>query len=108
MRIAFIAVTAVLALSLGLRQFLPPLAQRLAGPVDPEARESGYLSTRTKYTRRAYAVDRIVAGDAVAARVALPSLREGIQSLSEWDAGAIKRAVERRRQGTVSGAIGWS
>jgi uncharacterized membrane protein (UPF0182 family) len=108
MRVAFIAVTAVLALSLGLRQFLPPLAQRLAGPVDPELRESGYLATRAGYTRRAYAVDRIVSGDSAANRVALPSLRESIQSLSEWDAAAIKRALERRRQGIVSGAIGWA
>jgi uncharacterized membrane protein (UPF0182 family) len=108
MRVAFIAVTAVLALSLGLRQFLPPLAQRLAGPVDPELRESAYLGTRAGYTRRAYAVDRIVAGDSAANRVALPSLRESIQSMSEWDAAAIKRAVERRRQGIVSGAIGWA
>ena len=107
MRIAFVAVTAVLALSLGLRQFLPPLAQRLAGPVDPDLRESPFLATRAGYTRRAYAVDRVVTGDA-AARVALPSLRNGAQSLSEWDAGAIKRSVERRRQGIVSGAIGWA
>jgi uncharacterized membrane protein (UPF0182 family) len=108
MRIAFIAVTAVLALSLGLRQFLPPLAQRLADPIDPDVRESGYLSTRAGYTRRAYAVDRIVAGDVAATRVALPSARAAIQSISEWDAGAIRRAVERRRQGVVSGAIGWA
>jgi uncharacterized membrane protein (UPF0182 family) len=107
MRIAFVAVTAVLALSLGLRQFLPPLAQRLAGPVDPELREAGYLATRSGYTRRAYAVDRIVTGEA-ATRPSLPSLRESLQSLSEWDAGAIKRAVERRRQGIVTGAIGWT
>jgi len=107
MRIAFIAVTAVLALSLGLRQFLPPLAQRLAGPVDPVKREEGYLKTRALYTQRAYAVDRIVSGDS-AGRVALPSLRDAAQSLSEWDAGAIRRAVERRRQGIVSGSIGWA
>jgi len=108
MRIAFIAVTAVLALSLGLRQFLPPLAQRLAGPVDPELREAGYLAARASYTRRAYAVDRVVVADSAPGRVALPSLRESVQSLSVWDAGAIKRAVERRRQGIVSGAIGWA
>jgi hypothetical protein len=94
-------------LSLGLRQFLPPLAQRLAGPVDPVSREEGYLKTRGQYTQRAYAVERIVTGDS-AERVALPSLREAAQSLSEWDAGAIRRAVERRRQGIVSGAIGWA
>jgi uncharacterized membrane protein (UPF0182 family) len=108
MRVAFVAVTAVLALSLGLRQFLPPLARRLTAPVDPELRESGYLATRAGYTRRAYAVDRVVAGEAAAARVALPSVREALQSVSEWDAGAIKRALERRRQGIVTGAIGWS
>ena len=107
MRIAFVAVTAVLALSLGLRQFLPPLAQRLAPPVDPVIREEGYLKTRALYTQRAYSVDRIVTGDP-AGRVALPSLRDAAQSLSEWDAGAIRRAVERRRQGIVSGAIGWA
>jgi hypothetical protein len=107
MRIAFVAVTAVLALSLGLRQFLPPLAQRLADPMDPELRESGYVGTRASYTRRAYAVDRIATGEP-AARMALPSLRESPQSLSEWDGGAIKRAVERRRQGVVSGSIGWT
>lgn len=108
MRVAFIAVTVVLALSLGLRQLLPPLAQRLAGPIDPVLRESGYLGTRAGYTRRAYAVDRVIAGDSAVARVALPSLRESVQSLSEWDPGAIKRAIERRRQGIVSGAIGWA
>jgi uncharacterized membrane protein (UPF0182 family) len=108
MRVAFVAVTAVLALSLGLRQFLPPLARRLAAPVDPELRESGYLATRAGYTRRAYAVDRVVAGEVAAARVALPSVREALQSVSEWDAAAVKRALERRRQGIVTGAIGWS
>ena len=107
MRVAFVAVTAVLALSLGLRQFLPPLAQRLAIPVDPVRREEGYLRTRAVYTQRAYAVDRILTADSTE-RVALPSLRDAAQSLSEWDAGAIRRAVERRRQGIVSGAIGWA
>ena len=108
MRIAFVAVTAVLALSLGLRQFLPPLAQRLAGPVDPDARESGYLATRAGYTRRAYAVDRVVVSDSNGAHIALPSIRESVPALSQWDAAAIKRAVERRRQGVVSGTIGWA
>ena len=107
MRIAFVTVTAVLALSLGLRQFLPPLAQRLADPTDPVRREEGYLKTRGQYTQRAYAVARIVRGDS-SERVALPSLRDAAQSVSEWDAGAIRRAVERRRQGIVSGAIGWA
>ena len=108
MRIAFIAVTAVLALSLGLRQFLPPLARRLAPATDPELRESGYLSTRTGYTRRAYAVDHIVVSDTAGSRVAIPSLGDALTSVSQWDGAAIKRAVERRRQGTVSGAVGWA
>ena len=108
MRIAFIAVSAVLVLSLGLRQFLPPLARRIAGPTDPELRESGYLATRAGYTRRAYAVDRVVVSDTSGARFALASIRDAITSISQWDAAAIKRAVERRRQGAVSGAIGWA
>ena len=108
MRIAFIAVTAVLALSLGLRQFLPPLARRLAGPTDPELRESGYLATRAGYTRRAYAVDRVIVSDTNAVQIAIPSVRDAITAISQWDAAAIKRAVERRRQGAVSGAVGWA
>jgi uncharacterized protein len=108
MRIAFVTVTAVLALSLGLRQFLPPLALRLAAPVVDADRESAYLSTRAAYTRRAYAVDRVVTSNTSHARVALPSIRESLSALSQWDATAIKRAVERRRQGIVSGAIGWA
>ena len=108
MRIAFVAVTAVLALSLGLRQFLPPLARRLAGPVDPQAREADFLATRIGYTRRAYAVDRVVRVDKSGGRVAVPSLRSDVRRFSQWDAAAIRRAVERRRQGIVSGAIGWT
>ncbi|HEX6051475.1 MAG TPA: UPF0182 family protein [Gemmatimonadaceae bacterium] len=108
MRIAFVAVTAVLVLSLGLRQFLPPLARRLAGPSDPEARESGYLTTRAGYTRRAYAVDRVVPTDTTGARIALSSIRADVHAISQWDAAAIRRAVERRRQGVVSGAVGWA
>src|SRR5687768_11987924 len=108
MRIAFVAVTAVLALSLGLRQFLPPLARRLAGPSDPEARESGYLTTRAGYTRRAYAVDRVVPTDTNGARIAVPSIRADVRAISQWDAAAIRRAIERRRQGAVSGSIGWA
>ena len=108
MRVAFIAVTAVLVLSLGLRQFLPPLARRLAGPVDPELRESGYLATRANYTRRAYAVDRIVANDSSGSRLAVKSIHDSYTAISQWDATAIKRAVERRRQGIVSGAVGWA
>jgi hypothetical protein len=42
------------------RQFLPPLALRLADPSEPDSRESAYLATRALYTRRAYAVDRVV------------------------------------------------
>jgi uncharacterized membrane protein (UPF0182 family) len=108
MRIAFIAVTAVLALSLGLRQFLPPLARRLAGPVDPELRESGYLATRAGYTRRAYAVDRILANDSTGSRLGVRSIHDAYTSISQWDAAAIKRGIERRRQGIVSGAVGWA
>ena len=108
MRIAFVAVTAVLALSLGLRQFLPPLARRLAGPSDPEARESDFLSARSAYTRRAYAVDRVVRVDKGGGQIAVPSLRSDVHRISQWDAAAIRRAVERRRQGIVSGAIGWA
>ena len=107
MRIAFIAVTAVLALSLGLRQFLPPLARRLAPPTDPALRESGYVATRAQYTRRAYAVDRVVR-DSTGARVAVPAIKDAVTAVSQWDAGAVKRAVERRRQGAVSGSVGWA
>ena len=108
MRVAFIAVTVVLALSLGLRQFLPPLAQRLADPSIRRFASRGTwargLDTLGGHMRSIALWREIVA----ASRVALPSLRESVQSLSQWDPGAIKRAVERRRQGAVSGAVGFA
>ena len=109
MRIAFVAVTAVLALSLGLRQFLPPLAQRLADPVEPELRESGYLA-HARWLHAAGVRGRSRRRGRQERHRASRCRRfaNRCQSLSQWDAGAIKRAVERRRQGVVSGAIGWA
>lgn len=108
LKIAFFAVTAILVLSLGLRQFLPPLARRVAAPVDPELREAGYLAARAAYTRRAYAVDRIRRADSRSDAVAFESLRSAATAASAWEAAALRRAIERRRQGTVTGAIGWA
>ena len=105
MRIAFAAVTIVLALSLGLRQLLPPISQRMAGSSDPEARERGYLATRAVHTRRAYDIDRLVRDDTSGAFATLADLPRAVSS---WDPAALARAVERRRAGKVNGGIGWA
>jgi hypothetical protein len=53
-------------------------------------------------------VDHVVPSDSAGARFALPSLRTSVRAASQWDAIAIRRAVERRRQGVASGAVGWA
>jgi uncharacterized membrane protein (UPF0182 family) len=99
-RAAFATVSALLLLSLGLHQLAPALARRFAGQQDPVIRERPYLATRAAYTRRAFALDQLVAGgDSVVARNigrATPS----------WDDAALLRAAARTRGGEVAPTIG--
>ena len=103
-RLAFFAVSAVLGLSLVVKQLVPPLVRRLAGDADPDARERPYTATRALYARRAYGVDRIVAEPSIG----YASLGELAQGVSVWDGPAILRALERSRPGRAYAAtVGW-
>lgn len=104
-RVALASVTLVLLLSLVLRQLLPVIARRLAAQEDPRRREWGYLATRAGFTRRAYAVDEIIAGDST---VAFPDRASAARGLPVWDAAVMARAIARSpRGGDVVGAPSW-
>jgi uncharacterized protein len=103
-RLAFFAVTAVLGLSLVVKEVAPTLARRLTDETDPDARERPYTATRALYARRAYGVDHIVADTSIG----YSSLAELALSVTVWDAPAILRALERSRPGRAYAAtVGW-
>ena len=103
-RLAFFAVTAVLGLSLVVKQVTPPLARRLTEESDPDARERPYTATRALYARRAYGVDHVV----VDTSIGYPSVAELAHSVAVWDAPAILRALERSRPGrTYAASVAW-
>ncbi len=104
-RVAFVAVSAVLVLSFGLRQLAPAVARRAADTPDPAARERPYQQIRAEYTRRAYALDRIARGDSLAFRAA----GEALAAVSVWDPVALTRALlrERRVEGAPQG-VSWA
>ena len=105
LRVTFFVVTGVLVLSLVLRQLLPAVAQRLAPHADPVQRELKYAATRAGFTRRAYGVELIRAGDSTAAYA---GLAEAARGLALWDPGAAARALERtRRGGEIVAAPAW-
>lgn len=104
-RVALASVTLVLLLSLVLRQLLPVLARRFATQEDPRRREWGYVATRAGFTRRAYAVDDILSGDAT---VAFPDRASAALGVPVWDAAAMARAIARSpRGGEIVGAPSW-
>ncbi len=104
-RIAFAAVSAALLLALSLRQLLPAVAERYLTPVDQELRDAPYLKTRAAYTRRAYAVDRVVRPDTLGDQ---GSVRESLRGAALWDSPALTRAVARERRGGMQHAsLGW-
>jgi uncharacterized protein len=108
-RVSFSAVTAVLVLSVVLRQLVPPLASRIIEPADARLRERPYLATRAKFTQRAYALDRVVRDDTLAGGAPwFADARAAATAVSAWDAQALERAVERSQAlGLVTGDIGW-
>ncbi len=104
-RVAFAAVTAVLVLSVVLRQVTPTLVRRFAAPGDPAARERPYIATRGGYTRQAFAVSRIVPTEMF---VGFDSLATAAYGVPIWDPRAITRAVARTPATADSTAvIGW-
>lgn len=104
-RIAFAAVSTVLLLALSLRQLLPAVAERFLTPVDQEQRDAPYLKTRMGYTRRAYAVDRVVRQDSIGGE---GSVRMALRGAALWDSPALERAMaHERRVGSQRGSLGW-
>ncbi|MFN2566286.1 MAG: UPF0182 family protein [Gemmatimonadaceae bacterium] len=103
-RLAFFALSAVLVLSLVVKQLAPALAARLTEGTDRAAREQPYAATRALYARRAYGVDQVVA-DTSLGYASIDELGRGV---AVWDAPAILRALERSRPGrAVSATVGW-
>jgi uncharacterized membrane protein (UPF0182 family) len=103
-RLAFFAVTAVLGLSLVVKQLAPALARRLTEETDADARERPYTTTRALYARRAYGVDQVVADTSIG----YASIAELAHGVAVWDAPAILRALERSRPGRAYAAsVGW-
>ncbi|MDQ6827635.1 MAG: UPF0182 family protein [Gemmatimonadota bacterium] len=103
-RMALVTVAVSLVLCLVVRKVAPALTWRLAKPGEIATRDISYLQTRGDYSRRAYAVDRIVAGDA-ASRFA--STGEAARGVSLWDPATLVRAAVQQRRGAVPW-VGWS
>src|SRR5206468_6415885 len=60
MRLAFAALTGVIVAVIVARELAPFIAKRVVADRDPTVRERPYEATRAGFTRRAFAVDRIV------------------------------------------------
>ena len=97
-KVAFIAITTILLLSLVLDRAIPPLI----GKSDPAAAEraQAYLTTRTLYTRRAYGIDLVRTAEPA---MLLPSRADAARSVAIWDYPALARWMSRSResQGTT-------
>jgi uncharacterized protein len=105
MRLAFLAVTAVLALSVIGRTVAPLLARRSIDPAEALDRERPYVETRLSYTRRAYGVDRI-RPDTIGA--GFPTAADAAARAAIWDGTTLAHAAERlRRVRAVGDGAGW-
>ncbi|OYV71829.1 MAG: hypothetical protein B7Z72_06115 [Gemmatimonadetes bacterium 21-71-4] len=104
-RLALTAVlTAVLA-GVGTRDIAPIVAQRVfEDSPNAASRERPYEATRAGYTRRAYAVDRIVVTDS---SPAYPTLAEAAVGVSDWDARPLARAVEAESRLGPGARVAW-
>ena len=100
MRLAFLAVTVVLGLSVVARSIAPLLARRSIDPADAVAQERPYLATRLGYTRRAYGVDRM-RSDTM--RTGYPTAADAAAHAAVWDGATLAQAAERLRRVRVVG-----
>lgn len=105
MRLAFLAVSTVILLSVIARSIAPLMARRSIDPDGADARERPYVDTRLSYTRRAYAVDRM----------GTDPLGSGFESaagaagrVASWDGATLAQAAQRSRRVQVVGGGGWS
>ena len=89
LRVAFVALSALLLLSFGLRQ-LSPLVVRRALDVDDAARhEQAYRQLRADYSRRAFALDRVETGGVRG----FATGTDAVGAVAVWDAGTLARAI---------------
>lgn len=100
MRLAFLAVTVVIGLSVVGRSVAPLLARRSIDPADAVARERPYLATRLSYTRVAYGVDRI-RPDTIGTGFRTPA--DAAAHAALWDGATLSQAAERLRRVRVVG-----
>lgn len=101
LRLAFAALTGVIVAALAARQLAPFIAKRAGADRDPVVRERPYEATRAGYTRRAFAVDRIIVADTA---VIYPTLADAAPHAPVWDDGALRRASDRPLPGA---GVGW-
>jgi uncharacterized membrane protein (UPF0182 family) len=105
MRLAFLAVTTVILLSVIARSVAPLLARRSVDPAAAAAQELPYVATRHTYTRRAYGVDRM-RPDTLGAGFANPS--DAARRVAIWDGETLAAAAQRlRRVRIVGNGAGW-
>jgi uncharacterized membrane protein (UPF0182 family) len=104
-RLAFLAVSVVLVLSVVARSIAPLLARRSVDPQEATAQERPYIGTRLNYTRRAYGVDRM-RPDTLGAGFA--SLADAATRVAIWDGFTLAQAAQRlRRVRVVGDGAGW-
>jgi len=99
-RLAFLAVTTVLLLSVIARSVAPLLARRSVDPAAAAAQERPYIATRHSYTRRAYGVDRM-RPDTIGAGFA--SAIEAAPRVAIWDGETLAAAAQRLRRVRIVG-----
>jgi uncharacterized protein len=100
MRLAFLAVTTVLLLSVVARSIAPLLARRSVDPGAAAVQERPYVATRLGYTRRAFGVDRM-RPDSLGAGFA--DLGTAARRVAVWDGQTLAAAAQRLRRVQVVG-----
>ncbi|MEW5915882.1 MAG: UPF0182 family protein [Gemmatimonadota bacterium] len=104
-RLAFAAVSIVLAGAFTVRQIIPPILQRTSLSTDVSDRERPYRETRAAYTRRGFDTERVTHDSSFAGF--LP-LNEAVSGISAFDETPLVRDAERlRRRGRAGGTAGW-
>ncbi len=104
-RLAFLAVTVVVLLSVVARWVAPLLVRRSIDPANAIAEERPYVATRLSYTRRAYGVDRM-RPDSLGAGFA--TAMDAAPRVAVWDGATLAQAAQRLRRVRVVGAgAGW-
>ncbi len=104
MRLAFLAVTTVILLSVIARSIAPLMARRSIDPTEVDDRERRYVDTRRSYTRRAYGVDAIHAESIGAGFM---TAADAGSRVATWDGATLAQAAQRLRRVRVVGGAGW-